>query len=502
MKGTTGFGVLILIFLTLTVFPALAYQPFPDTGQSRCHNIYGELKPCDSIQPGDYLFGQDTHYQPKVPRSYTKLGPGGKELPDSAPHQSSGGEWCMTRDNVTGLIWEINYGTRSKTYSWEEAQSIYLAELNQDVMLGGFSDWRLPDVKELSSLIHAEGTQGNGLWFYFGDFLGYFGETWTSTDDGDYAWIVNFNTNSVSRGNKYVYQVGGPVKGKEGAVMAVRSGPPPQSSFFDNGDGTVTDTATGLMWQKCSHGQTWSDGQCTGDPVYLGWGSALKHAEGLTWANYSDWRLPNRNELQSLVDYNQRSPAISPLFTQGTGLDFYFSSTPFGYRGTMRVDFRNGRVMFLTSTHTSLMRAVRSGNSTIVRLGSLTVSIEPPEAVTAGVQWSVDAGLTWYESGETTSLPSGIYTVIFQPTTEWKLPAIGNVVVSESAQVSLTGNWDLAGDINGDGSVGPADAVQALQIVIRESTSVPGQWHDVNGDLVIGLEEVVYILQKMGGALR
>ena len=99
-------------------------------------------------------------------------------------------------------------------------------------------------------------------------------------------------------------------------------------------------------------------------------------------------------------------------------------------------------------------------------------------------------------------MPSGNYMVIFRPLPGWNLPAIGNVMVSESAPVSLTGNRDYAGDVNGDGSVDLADAVLALQIIIRESISLPGQWHDVNGDLVIGLEEVVYILQKMCGTLR
>ena len=79
------------------------------------------------------------------------------------------------------------------------------------------------------------------------------------------------------------------------------------NDFVDNGDGTVTDAATGLMWRQDDSG------------VGLSWEEALTHAEGLTEAGYDDWRLPNAKELQSIVDYT-RSPdttasaAIDPVF--------------------------------------------------------------------------------------------------------------------------------------------------------------------------------------------
>ena len=70
------------------------------------------------------------------------------------------------------------------------------------------------------------------------------------------------------------------------------------NSFADNGDGTVTDTATGLMWQQADDG------------VARDWGEALAYAEDLTLAGHGDWRLPNAKELQSIVDYS-RSPGAS-----------------------------------------------------------------------------------------------------------------------------------------------------------------------------------------------
>jgi hypothetical protein len=79
------------------------------------------------------------------------------------------------------------------------------------------------------------------------------------------------------------------------------------NDFVDNGDGTVTDSATGLMWQQADSG------------CGMQWEEALAYAESLSLAGHDDWRLPNAKELQSIVDYT-RSPdhtgsaAIDPVF--------------------------------------------------------------------------------------------------------------------------------------------------------------------------------------------
>jgi hypothetical protein len=88
--------------------------------------------------------------------------------------------------------------------------------------------------------------------------------------------------------------------------------------FVDNGDGTVTDTSTGLMWQ-----------QETAGPIT--WEEALTYCEELTLAGYSDWRLPNRNELHSLVDYTTYEPAIDTTAFPDTMSADYWSSTSVCY---------------------------------------------------------------------------------------------------------------------------------------------------------------------------
>ena len=65
------FSLIVCLFMVSQI---LAYQPFPDTGQTMCYDAGDNAVFCDTIQPGDPYYGQDVHYQPRLPRSYTKLG--------------------------------------------------------------------------------------------------------------------------------------------------------------------------------------------------------------------------------------------------------------------------------------------------------------------------------------------------------------------------------------------------------------------------------------------
>ncbi len=75
------------------------------------------------------------------------------------------------------------------------------------------------------------------------------------------------------------------------------------SRYTDNGNGTITDSTTGLMWMRCLIGQTWQDGQCKGAAATYNWGVAnqLVSQSAFSDGNYSDWRLPTIDELNSLV---------------------------------------------------------------------------------------------------------------------------------------------------------------------------------------------------------
>lgn len=103
--------------------------------------------------------------------------------------------------------------------------------------------------------------------------------------------------------------------------------------YTDNGNGTVTDTATGLIWQKCSAGLGTTIGSCsTGSIATYNWSSAISYCEGLTLGGRIDWRLPNINELKSIVDYAKPStPTIDlnafPNTQNGTNGTYWSSNT-------------------------------------------------------------------------------------------------------------------------------------------------------------------------------
>lgn len=101
------------------------------------------------------------------------------------------------------------------------------------------------------------------------------------------------------------------------------TGCPSEGRFTDNGDGTVTDHCTGLMWQKDTADVN-GNGQST-DQDYMRWCDALAYCENLSFAGHDDWRLPNIRELHSIVDYGRVSPAINPVF--GAFSAWYWSST-------------------------------------------------------------------------------------------------------------------------------------------------------------------------------
>ncbi len=124
------------------------------------------------------------------------------------------------------------------------------------------------------------------------------------------------------------------------------------ADLVDNENGTITDTETGLMWQKETA------------PEIYNWQEALAYVEGLVLPSggYSDWRLPNRNELQTLVDYSNFDPAIDPLLRGSTESSPYWSSTTNVNKSACawRVDFYEGLVDSWNKPIKHHLRAVRS----------------------------------------------------------------------------------------------------------------------------------------------
>jgi hypothetical protein len=277
-------------FLSLVL---LSFQPLaqaytlPDTGITKCYDNTQEI-PCPS--PGQPFYGQDGNYQ------------------GAQPAFQNEGNGTVT-DLNTGLIWqqgdEQNYITAR---NWYEAVG-YCTELN----LGGYSDWRLPTRLELLSIVDwGRSTPPLINQVYFPNCISWY--YWTSTiyppisGAAKYgAWLVYFPDGTAVPGLT--------IDSSHEYVRCVRGGSI-QPNYVDNHDGTVSDTRAALMWQQAENG--W----------WLGtWEQAMAYCEALNLDGYSDWRLPNIRELESLLDDTHYFPACDPLFQCHSGYDA--SARPF-----------------------------------------------------------------------------------------------------------------------------------------------------------------------------
>ena len=241
-------------------------------------------------------------------------------------------EWACTKDNQTGLTWSLE----STSGDWTTyATTTHPAAVNATARCGFSTGWRLPTRRELLSIVH------NGVsnpTIDTGHFPGTVGNAYWSSDAGAVnpvngpmvaAWTVQFVNGASSGAGKNSSQT----------VRLVRGTPSPAATYTDNGNGTVTDTATALMWDRCSQGQ--SGASCaTGAIIFMPWSAALTAAVTANTANYkgfNDWRLPNKNEMESIVDITMfPQPTLNltafpapPNAGQGQSLS-YWSSTSIG----------------------------------------------------------------------------------------------------------------------------------------------------------------------------
>jgi hypothetical protein len=277
-----------------------------DTGQDHCYNNNSQI-PCPD--PGEPFYGQDSQFE------------------NNPPAYLDNGDGTVT-DLNTGLMWQQTPDLDNK-YTFTEAVAAA-----DTFSLAGYNDWRLPSVKELYSLINFNGSVFNlipyidtGYFeFRYGDTLS--GERlidaqyWSSTEyvgltmNGDATVFgVNFADGRIKG---YPRDFGPNGQPNRQFVRYVRdTGNYGINNFVDNGDGTVTDLATGLMWQKADDGNA------------RNWEAALAYADGLTLAGYDDWRLPNAKELQSIVDYTHAPDAVDPDLI-GPAIDTIFEITNIG----------------------------------------------------------------------------------------------------------------------------------------------------------------------------
>lgn len=235
----------------------------------------------------------------------------------------------LTTDHATGLVWKscseglsgASCTTGSLTLmNWTDASAPgsgcdVLNSANSGAGYGGRTDWQLPEIDELQTLINY-GTYAPAI--YNADFPAT-GPSfyWTATPEGTLSWTVDFDAGALDLDQQ--------TDGFYVRCLSMGTATLVSHAYHDNDDGSVTDKATGLTWQKCSRGVQ-NDASCSGTIGGAEWPEALDYCNSLDLAGRS-WRLPNMNELKSLVDYSISNPAINSAFFPGLDAERYWSST-------------------------------------------------------------------------------------------------------------------------------------------------------------------------------
>jgi hypothetical protein len=253
------------------------------------------------------------------------------------PSYAVNGDGTVT-DMVTGLMWQQqDDGT---TRDWATAMT-YCDTLT----VAGHSDWRLPDNRELIAIAdYGTANPAIDTIAFPGTLSSYY---WTSTEyglDPTNAWDVVFDigANDASRTDKTKLHYARCVRGSQSMPV-----------LTDNGNGTVTDETSSLVWQQ------------TDDNLARKWTDALAYCEGLDLAGQTDWRLPNIKELMSLLDYRfwprTIDTAYFPSVTTTISLPTYWSSTtvPSASNQGLAVKFVTGLVSNPGKSGQGYVRCVR-----------------------------------------------------------------------------------------------------------------------------------------------
>lgn len=288
----------------------------PDTGLVNCYDKSGkQIAPA----PGELLYQQDGS-APLHPLSYKKLGNNGIELPTNASWED--GLRCV-KDHNTGLIWEVkspvsgDVNFAEDQYTWNEISSLYVDKLNK-ANYGGYSDWRVPNKDEVRSIVDYNKMNPAIDTNYFQNTQpGIYWCANTYQMQPYFAWVIFMGFGSATASSK----------NKKQFIRAVRGGYEPlfgkmdTSRFKDHGDGTISDSVTGLMWQQ-------------GDNPRMNWFEALKYFNDMDLAGYNDWRLPNIKELNTILNLNRDEgwwyfKEFFPIDNITPPLLHYFSSSLF-----------------------------------------------------------------------------------------------------------------------------------------------------------------------------
>ncbi len=255
----------------------------------------------------------DGHYQKGTDTNYTR---------DDAKE--------IVTDHVTGLMWQDDADAKNVKKQWltdanyatckDDNTSAACSDTTGDVTiatycaaldLGGYTNWRVPTADELAGILDHGRSDPSIDPTFQNTRASYY---WSATDhvSRTSAWHVGFTDGKVQYSCLYG-------KSRNWHVRCVRGESNTTGNFVANAD-VILDNTTGLRWQD----------NVDAEEKKLSWKAAIAYCESLSLCSRDDWRLPNINELKSLVDRTRNNPAIASEFTH-VGSAFlsreYWSST-------------------------------------------------------------------------------------------------------------------------------------------------------------------------------
>jgi hypothetical protein len=288
------------------------------TGQKNCYDTSGKIISCSGS-------GQDGELRK------------GMALPAARFETRE----AVVHDLLTGLTWTLNADPAEFPLTWQEALA-FVSGMNQEKAFG-HADWRMPNRRELRSLLHFEARKPAlpPAHPFTNVFLNWYWTSTTAAINPAYAWYVHLEGARMFYGRKDQYYLLWPVRGvstilpatgqlgcfQEGGAEILCAGtgqdqdlrmgtPWPVPRFTTTGE-TVIDRLTGLQWRR--------QADLGGRPV--SWSAAFELIAAMNESADITWRLPNINELESLVDCSRFDPALPASHPFTRLQDTYWSST-------------------------------------------------------------------------------------------------------------------------------------------------------------------------------
>lgn len=457
----------IILFLSLILFlPVMlnaATVQLPETGQANCYDSAGNVIDCAGT-------GQDGEIR------------AGAAWP--SPRFADNGDQTVT-DRLTGLIWSQDGNAPGPavcnpgiTKTWQEALD-YVVCLNNSSYLG-FTDWRLPNVVELESLVNAQ--QNTATWLIgegFSNVPSYYPH-WSSTSSGYpvvvqawyvymgggsvggypktysyYAWPVRGGQSGVVQlpktGQTICFDIVGNViecvgTGQDGEIQAGTAWPNPRFSI--NGDQTVTDNLTGLMWSQSAN----SPGPSACNPgAKRNWQGALDYVGCLnanSYLGFNDWRLPNRKEMLSLIYYPQPGDALLyGYFYSIQDLGYYWTATTYptspasAFNLLIQVGLSYGEYKQYSKVVWPVRNAGQLSVLSVVKTGAGTGNVTPN---IGSLVWNGNTGTKSYAQGTTVSLTAAPNAGnVFSGWNGGGCSGTGSCTVTLGADTAVTASFDL-----------------------------------------------------------